>query len=81
MLFIELSLELYYQSWYIGAMVGVAACHDVEQGSNQHAVNYKIKKFVCHEMDDTQESCGCAAWTFALHFSFQHQLTDQPPGM
>ena len=32
-------------------------------------------------MDDTQESCSCAAWTFTLHFSFQHQLTDQPPGM
>ncbi len=36
LLFIELSLE----SWYIGAMVGVAACHDVDQGSSQHAVNY-----------------------------------------
>ena len=41
LLFIELSLELCYQSWYIGAMVGVAACHDVDQGSSQHAVNYK----------------------------------------
>ncbi len=40
LLFIELSLELYYQSWYIGAMVGVAACHDVDQGSSLHAVNY-----------------------------------------
>ena len=40
LLFIELSLELYYQSWYIGAMVGVAACHDVDQGSSMHAVNY-----------------------------------------
>ena len=40
LLFIELSLELYYQSWYIGAMVGVAACHDVDQGSSLHAGNY-----------------------------------------
>ena len=40
LLFIELSLELYYQSRYIGAMVGVAACHDVDQGSSLHAVNY-----------------------------------------
>ncbi len=42
-----------------------------------------IKKLLilCHEMDDTQESCSCAGWTFTLHFSFQHQLTDQPPGM
>jgi len=39
LLFIELSLELYYQSWYIGAIVGVAACHDVDQGSSPHAVN------------------------------------------
>ncbi len=37
-LFIELSLELYYQSWNIGAMVGVAACHDVDQGSSQHYI-------------------------------------------
>ena len=44
LLFIELSLELYYQSWYIGAMVGVAACHDVDQGSSLHAVNYQ--KFI-----------------------------------
>ena len=41
LLFIELSLELYYQSWYIGAMVGVAACHDVDQGSSPRAVNYE----------------------------------------
>jgi hypothetical protein len=40
LLFIELSLELYDQSWYIGAMVGVAACHDVDQGSSPNAVNY-----------------------------------------
>ncbi len=40
LLFIELSLELFYQSWYIGAMVGVASCHDVDQGSSLHAVNY-----------------------------------------
>ncbi len=39
LLFIELSLELHYQSWYIGAMVGVAACYDVDQGSSLHAVN------------------------------------------
>ncbi len=43
LLFIELSLELCYQSWYIGAMVGVAACHDVDQGSSPHAVNHKKK--------------------------------------
>ncbi len=39
LLFIELSLKLNYQSWYIGAIVGVAACHDVDQGSSPHAVN------------------------------------------
>ncbi len=41
LLFIELSQELYYLSWYIGAMVDVAACHDVDQGSSLHAVNYQ----------------------------------------
>ncbi len=42
MLFIELSLEQYNKSWYIGAMVGAAACHNAEQGSSPHKV--KIKK-------------------------------------
>jgi hypothetical protein len=62
-------------------MEGVAAWHDVDQGSSLHAVNYLKIIFLCHEMDDTQESCSCAVWTFTLHFSFQHLLTDQPPGM
>jgi hypothetical protein len=59
----------------------MAAYHDADQGSSPQAVNNKKLIFVCHEMDDTQESSSCAAWTFTLHFSFQHQLTDQPPGM
>jgi hypothetical protein len=42
LLFIELSLYLYYQSSYIGAVVGMAACHDADQDSNPHAVNKKI---------------------------------------
>jgi hypothetical protein len=40
-LFIELSLELCYPSWYIGAVIGVAACHDADQGSSLNAVNNK----------------------------------------
>ncbi len=43
LLFIELSLEQYNQSWYIGAMVGVAACHNADQGSSPHAVKTKKK--------------------------------------
>jgi hypothetical protein len=34
LLFLELFLEQYKQSWYIGAMVGVTACHDADQGSS-----------------------------------------------
>ncbi len=30
LLIIELFLELYNQSWYIDAMVGVTPCHDAE---------------------------------------------------
>jgi hypothetical protein len=44
MLFIKLPLEQYNQSLYIGAMVGVAACYDAEQGLSPHTV--KIKKII-----------------------------------
>jgi hypothetical protein len=46
LLFIELFLEQHNQS-YIGATVGVAACHDADQGSSPHVVkNNKIIIFV-----------------------------------
>ncbi len=50
LLFIELSLKLYYQSWYrgIGAimmMVGVAACHDVDQAGVEPACSELLKNY------------------------------------
>jgi hypothetical protein len=39
-------LFIYYQSWYIGAVVDMAACHDADQGSSPHAVNKKTIIFV-----------------------------------
>ncbi len=48
LLFIELSLEQYNQSWYIGAMVGVAACHDADQGSSPHTVKIQKLLLLCH---------------------------------
>ncbi len=41
LLFIELPLEQYNQSWYIGAIVGVTVYHDAEQGLSPYTVKNK----------------------------------------
>jgi hypothetical protein len=61
LLFIELLLEQYNQSWYIGAMVGVAACHDEDQGSSPHVVKNNIFLFLCYYF------CAMKWMTFRSH--------------